>query len=137
MGTRFIATQESEFEPVWKQAIIDREERQTLVGRGVFGPMRFLRNSRSEQLVEQTLKDLPAFYLGQPLDSNENILGIERSGFVDLMDAKPETALMLGGEVAGRVKDLPSVKDLIVSIIDEAVKTLELAPKRVKTKGSH
>lgn len=136
MGTRFIATQESDFEPVWKQAIIDKEERHTLVGRGVFGPMRFLRNSRSEQLVRQTLCDLPGFYLGEPVESNEDILGIERAGFVDLMDAKPETALMLGGEVAGRVKDLPTVKDLIASIIDEAVKTLELAPKRVRTKQS-
>ncbi|RDE12279.1 MAG: nitronate monooxygenase, partial [Candidatus Thorarchaeota archaeon] len=134
MGTRFIATKESDFEPTWKQAIIDREERHTLVGRGLFGPMRFLRNKRAEQIVQQTLHDLPGFYLGEPLDSNEDILRLERAGFDDLIDGKPETALMFGGEVVGRVKDLPSVKSLVTEIVAEAVKVLEAAPGVIKGK---
>ena len=134
MGTRFIATKESDFEPTWKQAIIDREERHTLVGRGLFGPMRFLRNKRAEQIVQQTLRDLPGFYLGEPLDSNEDILHLERAGFDDLIDGKPETALMFGGEVVGRVKDLPSVKSLVTEIVADAVKVLEAAPGVIKGK---
>ncbi len=125
MGTRFIATQESDFEPIWKQAIIDREERQTLVGRGLFGPMRFLRNSRAEKIVEQTLSDMPRFYLGEPIESNEEILELERSGFDDLVDGKSDTALMFGGETVGRVADLPTVEQLIKGIIREAEETLE------------
>jgi enoyl-[acyl-carrier protein] reductase II len=131
MGTRFIATKESDFEPLWKQSILQREERQTLVGRGLFGPMRFLRNTRAEEIVEQTLKDLPNFYLGEPLDSNEEILELERSGFENLMDEKEDTALMFGGEVAGRIGDLPSTAELIERIISEASKVLSNVPKFV------
>ncbi|MHA1929775.1 MAG: NAD(P)H-dependent flavin oxidoreductase, partial [Candidatus Thorarchaeota archaeon] len=80
IGTRLIATQESDFEPTWKQAIIDREERNTLVGRGLFGPMRFLRNTRAEDIVRRTLKDVPSFFLGEPVESNEEILELERTG---------------------------------------------------------
>ncbi|MFX1367996.1 MAG: NAD(P)H-dependent flavin oxidoreductase [Promethearchaeota archaeon] len=128
MGTRFIATQESDFEPAWKTAIINREERQTLVGRGLFGPMRFLRNRRAEEIVEQTLRDLPRFYLGEPLDSNEEILHLERSGFEDLLDAKEDTALMFGGEAVGRIDNLPKVGDLIQDIMSEAVSVIEQLP---------
>ena len=134
MGTRFIATKESDFEPMWKQAILAREERQTLVGRGLFGPMRFLRNSRAEEIVKQTLEDLPSFYLGEPLDSNEKILNLERTGFVDLMDEKEDTALMFGGEVVGRIRDLPTTADLIEGIISEASEVLKSVPKFVVEK---
>jgi NAD(P)H-dependent flavin oxidoreductase YrpB (nitropropane dioxygenase family) len=131
MGTRFIATQESDFEPMWKQAIIEREERRTLVGRGLFGPMRFLRNTRAENIVNRTLEDIPGFFLGEPLDSNEEILELERSGFDDLIDAKPDTALMFGGEVTGRINDLPTTSDLIQRIIAEAADTLKTVPQNV------
>ena len=131
MGTRLIATKESDFEPTWKQAIIDREERNTLVGRGLFGPMRFLRNERAEDIVKRTLEDIPNFFLGEPLDSNEEILELERTGFDDLIDGKPDTALMFGGEVVGRIDDLPKVKDLIEKIITEARDVLETLPKKV------
>lgn len=129
MGTRFIATKESDFEPMWKQAILKREERQTLVGRGLFGPMRFLRNKRAEEIVEQTLEDLPNFYLGEPLDSNEMILKLEQTGFDDLLDAKEDTALMFGGEVSGRIQDLPTTAELIGNIVREASEVLSRAPK--------
>ncbi|MFW9812646.1 MAG: NAD(P)H-dependent flavin oxidoreductase [Candidatus Thorarchaeota archaeon] len=134
MGTRFIATQESDFEPMWKQSILKREERQTLVGRGLFGPMRFLRNRRAEEIVEQTLQDLPNFYLGEPLDSNEKILELERTGFVDLMDEKEESALMFGGEVAGRIENLPTAKELIDSMVAEASEVLGNVPKFIADK---
>ncbi len=134
MGTRFIATKESDFEPMWKQAILKREERQTLVGRGLFGPMRFLRNKRAEEIVMQTLEDLPKFYLGEPLDSNEKILELEQTGFDNLLDAKEDTALMFGGEVVGRIQDLPTTAELIDSIIHEAVEVLRSAPKFVSSK---
>jgi len=131
MGTRFIATQESDFEPMWKQAVVNREERQTLAGRGLFGPMRFIRNRRAEEIVERTLDDAPRFYLGEPVESNEAILDLERSGFTDLMDGKEDTALMFGGEVVGRISDLPTTADLINDIVTEAKTVLETVPGRV------
>ncbi len=131
MGTRFIATQESDFEIIWKKAIINREERQTLVGRGLFGPMRFLRNRRAEMLVEQTLSDVPRFFLGDPVESNKEILRLEQTGFVDLMDGKIDTALMFGGEVSGRINDLPTVSDLIHTIVESAITLIKNLPNTV------
>jgi len=131
MGTRFIATQESDFESIWKDAIINHEERQTLVARGLFGPMRFLRNHRAEMLVKQTLDDVPRFYLGEPVDSNKAILKLEQSGFVDLLDHKSDTALMFGGEVTGRISDLPTTAELIDTIVEDAIKVLEQLPGKV------
>ncbi|MHA1949283.1 MAG: hypothetical protein ACW987_05385 [Candidatus Thorarchaeota archaeon] len=86
--------------------------------------MRFLRNRRAEEIVEQTLEDLPNFYLGEPLDSNEKILELERTGFVDLLDEKEDTALMFGGEASGRIGDLPSTAELMERIISEASEVL-------------
>ncbi len=131
IGTRLIATEESDFEPTWKQAIIDREERNTLVGRGLFGPMRFLRNTRAEDIVKRTLKDVPNFFLGEPVESNEEILELERTGFDDLINGKSDTALMFGGEVVGRIDDLPTTKDLIQRIIKEASMILKTVPENV------
>jgi NAD(P)H-dependent flavin oxidoreductase YrpB (nitropropane dioxygenase family) len=129
MGTRFIATQESDFEDMWKEAVVVREERQTLTGRGLFGPMRFLRNKRAEDIVHRTLDDVPGFYLGEPVESNEEILELERDGFEDLMDGHPDTALMFGGEVVGRIDNLPTVEELINRIIEEAQDVIKTLPK--------
>jgi enoyl-[acyl-carrier protein] reductase II len=131
LGTRFIATKESDFERVWKEGIVNREERQTIVGRGLFGPMRFLRNRRSEILVERTLQDIPRFYLGEPVESNEAILHLEQEGFVDLLDQNKNMALMLGGEVVGRINDLPMVHELVEGIIEEAANVLNTIPEQV------
>jgi enoyl-[acyl-carrier protein] reductase II len=135
MGTRFIATQESDFERIWKDAITERDERETLVARGLFGPMRFLRNQRAEMLVEQTLRDVPHFYLGTPVNSNKAILDLEQKGFLDLLDQKADTALMFGGEVVGRIDSLPKVQNLITQIISDATTILESVPGKVLTKG--
>lgn len=132
MGTRFIATQESDFEPIWKDAIIQRDERQTLAGRGLFGPMRFVRNQRAEQIVERTLEDVPRFYLGEPVESNEGILDLERSGFEDLIDAKPDTALMFGGECVGRINDLLTVEEIISNIVTTAAESIEKTSTLIK-----
>ncbi|MHA1906262.1 MAG: NAD(P)H-dependent flavin oxidoreductase [Candidatus Thorarchaeota archaeon] len=131
MGTRFIATKESDFEPIWKQAIVDKEERQTLTGRGLFGPMRFVRNTRAERIVEQTLSDVPRFYLGDPVESNEEILNLERDGFEDLINGKADDALMFGGECVGRVNDIPTVAELIDEIMKDAQETINQMSKHV------
>lgn len=125
MGTRFIATRESDFEPMWKDMIVQKDERGTLTGRGLFGPMRFLRNSRSEKIVEQTLEDVPRFFLGEPVESNERILDLERAGFDDLLNGNSDNALMFSGECAGRISDIPTVQELVREIIYETKSVLE------------
>lgn len=136
MGTRFIATQESEFQDIWKNAIIDpkRDERGTLVGRGLFGPMRFLRNPQSIKVVEETLISIPRVFLGEPLDSTNEIMKLEMDGMSGLFNNDPDNSIMLGGEVVGRIKSLPTVQELIDGIMKEAEEIIESLPEKVIVK---
>ncbi len=131
MGTRFIATRESDFHPTWTNGILDRDERKTLVARGFFGPMRFLRNPQSEAIVEATVKNISRFYLGQAVDSTREILELEKEGFEKLLEGDTNRALMLAGEVSGRVSDMPSVTKLIQRTVREAEATIERLADRL------
>src|SRR5512136_1548106 len=68
MGTRFLATQESDFHPMWKQAVVDTPDRGTLVARGFVGPARWIKNPRSEEHAKNTLQKSPGVFLGKPDD---------------------------------------------------------------------
>jgi enoyl-[acyl-carrier protein] reductase II len=131
MGTRFIATRESDFHPIWKEGIRDRDERKTLVARGFFGPMRFLRNPQSAAIVEATLKTIGSFYLGDPIDSTPEILELEREGFERLLEGDKNRALMLAGEVSGRIGDMPGVSDVIKQTVREAEEIIKNLGRRV------
>lgn len=131
MGTRFIATKECDFWDVWKDGVLKSSDRDTLVARGMFGPMRFIRNDSSVKLVEKTTELSPAFFKGQPVDSNEEIVEIERQGFARLVENDAERSLILGGEVAGRIDDLPEVKALIERIAADAEKIIKALPEKV------
>ena len=131
MGTRFIATKECDFWDVWKRAVINSSDRDTLVGRGMFGPMRFIKNAMSEKLVEKTTERTPAFFKGQPVELDKEILEIEREGFARLIEDDADGSLILGGEVSGRIDDLPFVRELIERIAGEAEEIIKSLPKEM------
>ena len=68
MGTRFLATQESDFPEVWKQATVEAQDRATLIARGFVGPARWLKTPRSQEHAKNTLEKSPGVFLGQPDD---------------------------------------------------------------------
>lgn len=131
MGTRFIATRECDFWDVWKRAVLSSSDRDTLVGRGMFGPMRFIKNKMSEKLVEKTTQRLPGFYKGQAVDLDEEIIELERQGFARLLEDDAEGSLILGGEVAGRISDLPAAGELMERIAAEAEAIIKGLSKKV------
>lgn len=123
MGTRFLATKESDFAQIHKDQIVDSGERDTTVARGYVGPARYLKNQASMELTEVTVKKAPGLYLGQPDDLStvaSEIMKKEDEGFEALYSGDRAKALMPGGEVAGRVDDLPAVKDLVERTVAEA-----------------
>jgi len=124
MGTRFIATKESDFEQAWKELIINSTEEDALVARGFFGPMRFLRNSRALKLVDATIRGSPDLYKGNPCGSTQEILDLEIGGLTNLFQGKIDETPVLGGTVAGRIHDIPTVQELCDSIIKEAEATI-------------
>jgi NAD(P)H-dependent flavin oxidoreductase YrpB (nitropropane dioxygenase family) len=125
MGTRFIATQESDFAQGWKEALIDATEEDTLVARGFFGPMRFVRNRRAVDLVDATLRGTPDLYKGIPTGSSQEILDLEVDGLQNLFKGNLDETPILGGIVAGRIHHIPKVSDLIDEIMAEAESVLE------------
>ncbi|MHA1129299.1 MAG: NAD(P)H-dependent flavin oxidoreductase [Candidatus Helarchaeota archaeon] len=134
MGTRMIATQESDFEQMWKEAIVKRSEQDTLIGRGLFGPMRFLRNNQSLKIVDETVKlEGGKLFKGIPVGSNQAIMELEMTGLANLFDGDEDNSIILGGSVAGRIHGIPKVKELFESIVSQAEAIIKNLPEKVIT----
>lgn len=129
MGTRLIATQESDFVPMWKEFILKSGERDTLAARGFVGPLRYLRNRASIELTELTLKKTPRLYLGEADTAlDRDLWDMEWKGMANLVGDDVDKALFYGGEVAGRVEDLPTVAELVERIGREAEEVIRRLP---------
>jgi len=134
MGTRFLATRESDFTQMHKEHIVKSGERDTTVARGIVGPARYLKNQASMELTQVTVSKAPGLYLGQPDDLStvaREVLEKENEGFEALFGGDEPKALMPGGEVAGRIDDLPTVKDLVESTVAEAEGIIRNLPQKL------
>jgi NAD(P)H-dependent flavin oxidoreductase YrpB (nitropropane dioxygenase family) len=133
MGTRFLATKESDFMQLWKDQILKSGDRDTIVARGFVGPARYLRNDASRELTEITVEKAPGLFLGQPDDLTTlapEVINKELEGFVATFAGDEKKAIMAGGEVAGRIDDLPTVKELVDGIAREAEEIIRNLPQR-------
>jgi len=133
MGTRFLATKESEFQAVHKDYVVKGGERDTIVARGVVGPCRWLKNEAAMEFARLTVSKAPGVYLGQPEDLADvaaEVRAREDEGWDAQFRGDGPKALMPGGEVAGLVDDLPAVKELVERIVKEAEQTIEDLPQR-------
>jgi NAD(P)H-dependent flavin oxidoreductase YrpB (nitropropane dioxygenase family) len=123
MGTRFLATQESDFHPVWKEQVAKTEDRGTLVARGIVGPARWLKTENSIQHQKNTLVKSPGVYLDTPDDASTvpaEFIRTEREAIEAICRGEIGKGLMAGGECAQRIRDLPTVQNLVDSIMREA-----------------
>jgi len=134
MGTRFLATQESDFHQMWKQAVVDAGDRATIVARGFVGPARWLKTPRSQEHARNTLRKSPGVFLGTPDDYTTidmSLIEYEIESMKATFEGNKEKALMAAGEAAQRIKDMPRVSDLVQQIIKEAETILREVPKKV------
>jgi NAD(P)H-dependent flavin oxidoreductase YrpB (nitropropane dioxygenase family) len=133
MGTRFLATQESDFHQIWKEGVVAAEDRGTLVARGFVGPARWLKTPRSLEHQQNTLKKSPGVFLGTPDDYTTvdmSLIEYEKESIKAVYEGNREKALMAAGEAAQRIKDMPKVNDMI----QEIVKNAETILRSVQTK---
>ncbi|MBW1983880.1 MAG: nitronate monooxygenase [Deltaproteobacteria bacterium] len=127
MGTRFLATQESDFAQLWKEGIVKAGDRGTLVARGFVGPARWVKTATSLKHQENTLKFTPELYLDKPGDLTEGALKLienEIEGMNAVYAGDESKALIAGGECAQRVDDLPTVQELVDRIVNDAEKVI-------------
>lgn len=136
MGTRFIATAESDFPQMHKDYITRLSERQTTVARAIVGPGRYLKTEASMELTRLSVAKSPGPYLGEPDNLKEvprELVAKEVDGGKALVEGDEHRALMPAGEVAGRINDIPTVKELVERIMDEAEEIVRnLAGKFIK-----
>ncbi len=123
MGTRLLATQESDFHPLWKEQVVKTGDRGTLVARGIVGPARWLKTPSSVIHLHNSVVKSPGVFTGVPDDWSTvpmELIEYERLGIKAVCMGDRENALMAGGECAQRVDDLPKVQELIDRIMKEA-----------------
>jgi enoyl-[acyl-carrier protein] reductase II len=133
MGTRFLATQESDFHQIWKQGVVDAGDRGTLVARGFVGPARWIKNKRSEEHAVNTLKKSPGVFLGSPDDYSTldmSLIDYEVDSIRAVCLGDKDKAMMAAGEAAQRINDMPKVGDMVQGIVKEAEDILKNVEKK-------
>lgn len=117
MGTRFLVTKEAPVHPQVKRRLLEAKETDTvLIQRSIRSTLRVLRNRASEKVLELEragvgFEELMAYIKGER--SKEAL----EKGFV-------EEGMVVCGQAIGLIEDLPSVKELIERIIQEAKETI-------------
>jgi NAD(P)H-dependent flavin oxidoreductase YrpB (nitropropane dioxygenase family) len=132
MGTRFLATQESDFHQIWKEGVVESGDRATLVARGFVGPARWLKTPRSQEHAKNTLQKSPGVFLGTPDDYatiDMSLIEYEIESIKAAFEGNKEKALLAAGEAAQRIKDMPKVDDMVQEIVREAEAILRDVPK--------
>jgi NAD(P)H-dependent flavin oxidoreductase YrpB (nitropropane dioxygenase family) len=132
MGTRFLATKESDFVPLWKESIVEAGDRGTLIARGIVGPARWIKTPTTLDHAENTVKSSPGVYLGRPdnMADAAELVAREREGLIAAYTGDKDKAMMAGGECAQRIDDLPPVEELVADIIEEAEDIVRNMPNR-------
>jgi nitronate monooxygenase len=115
MGTRFLATKEAPVHENMKRKIVDSDERQTtLILRTLRHTGRVYRNSVANKVLEMEARPGETDFA----DLLPLVAG-ERSRKV-LTDGDLESGIWWTGMVMGLIRDIPTVKELIERIVNEA-----------------
>lgn len=113
MGTRFIATKESHAHQNYKQAILDADENDTVVIKRTIGaPARVLNGPWTEKILEIEQKNLGYASL------KDYISGKVNNQYI--LEGDHSKGFGWAGQSAARINNIPSVSELIASIIQEA-----------------
>jgi len=131
MGTRFLATAESDFHQLWKEGVVAAGDRATLIARGFVGPARWIKTPRSQEHARNTLAKSPGVFLGVPDDYSTvdmSLIEFENESIRAVYDGDRDKAMYAAGEAAQRINDLPAVADLVQTVVAEAEDILRTVP---------
>ncbi|MGG3736706.1 NAD(P)H-dependent flavin oxidoreductase [Aeribacillus pallidus] len=113
MGTRFIATIEAPFHEKYKKLIIDANEHETvIVGRSVGRVRRIMKTPYAEKLLEFEKSGISLEQFNEHTSEDHHRLGALSGNF--------EEGFVNAGQISGLINDLPSVKQLLETIMQEA-----------------
>ncbi len=122
MGTRFIATKEALVHEHYKQKLMESTDVDTLVvGRSLGKIRRLLKTSYAEELLELEKQGTSLEEFDRRTDETHHIAGAIYGNI--------DKGHLNGGQIAGLIRDVPTVKELIESMIADVSQLSE----RLKT----
>jgi nitronate monooxygenase len=125
LGTRFVATRESQAADVYKSALVDRDSDSTVVTDAFTGLYaRVLRNTFTEEYAASGAPVLTAAYVQS---------GWARDIFNAARARKDREYLPLwAGQSVGMVKDMPGAADVVRAVVEEARAVLASLSREVR-----
>jgi enoyl-[acyl-carrier protein] reductase II len=113
LGTRLIATKEGAFHPNYKAKIIDARDTDTIIVGRKFGKIRRLINTTySTKLLADEQTGLTASEFVERTTEDKHIQGAIQG---DL-----DKGFINGGQVAGLIRDIPTVEELFTSMFEDS-----------------
>jgi enoyl-[acyl-carrier protein] reductase II len=120
MGTRFVASVEAPVHEAFKKAILNAEDDSTvLTGMTIGKPVRVIKNKLAEQILELEKKGISEMEL-------LSFIGPGKSKAASI-DGDIENGSVMSGEIAGLIRSLKTVEEIIHEIVDGSqmlIKTL-------------
>jgi nitronate monooxygenase len=117
MGTRFMATKECHCHPAWKEYLVNASETETVLAMRSLGfPARLIKNAVSQKIME--LEDRHA-----PPEEILRVVGDMRGEVYDSGDI--DAGIADAGQCMGLIQDVPTVKELIDRIVEQAIQVRE------------
>lgn len=113
IGTRLIATKEAPFHDNYKNSLVNASDTATIiVGRSVGMLRRILKTPYSQKLDEHEQQGMTFAQYGEMTTEKHHVKGA--------MDGDLENGFINSGQIAGLIDHIPSVKELVESMLDEA-----------------
>ncbi|MFW9831890.1 MAG: NAD(P)H-dependent flavin oxidoreductase [Candidatus Thorarchaeota archaeon] len=129
MGTRFIATKECEFHDEYKALILPATDEDTVVTTGAFGPIRLLKNVYSKE-HGVAVPDREARMAEEASMTADDLLE-EMERYELVYKGNVQKGPILVGQTVGGIDTIPTVKEVVENIVNEAEIRLKAAAKLV------
>lgn len=125
IGTRLIATKEAPFHKIYKQSVVEAEDTSTVIlGRSIGRTRRVLTNAYAKKIKEREKA-------GMTLDQYMNWT-TEDQHIKGAIEGDMDNGFFNSGLIAGLIDDIPSVEELLQSMIVEAEERIQLTADRFR-----
>ncbi|MCM3636717.1 nitronate monooxygenase [Sporosarcina luteola] len=125
IGTRLIATKEAPFHDKYKQNLVEASDTETLIiGRSVERLRRVLKTPYAIKLKEYDKAGMTLEQYGELTSEIQHVKGA--------IEGDMENGFLNSGQIAGLIEDIPTVKELLDSMMEEAGSQLKKTTKEFR-----
>lgn len=110
-------TQEADFHENYKEYLVESSPGEDVVREGVFGPLRAYESPGDDDFSE----------VREAMDTEE-YTNYKDSKMIQAQQGDIQEGIVVGGQVASYIDDMPTVEELIEQIVDESITAYENLP---------